>query len=125
MGRCYWKLRPGLIRLQPWSPNFNPFAQRPTTAQVWCRFYNLGLEYWHPQILINLAKVIGSPLKIDMAMLDGNFGHYASILIDVDLSKHLHESILLEKDGYSFFIDWNMKLFQILFSLPFGQSRDC
>ena len=100
-----WHLKPGLLRLQPWSPDFNPYAQRPTTAQVWCRFFNLGWEYWHPQILTSIAKGIGSPLKIDKATLEGDFGHYARILIDVVLSKNLQESIILERDGHSFFVN--------------------
>ena len=67
--------------------DFYHYAQRPTTAQVWCRFFNLGWEYWHPQILMSITKGIGSLLKIDRATLDGDFVHFARILIDVDLSK--------------------------------------
>ena len=45
------------------------------------------------------------PLKIDQATLDGEFGHYARILIDVDLLKVLPINLLIERNGHSFFVD--------------------
>ena len=92
--------------------DFYHYAQRPTTAQVWCRFFNLGWEYWHPQILMSITKGIGSLLKIDRATLDGDFVHFARILIDVDLSKNLQESIILERDGNNFLLTSNTKICQ-------------
>ena len=48
---------------------------------------------------------MGSPLKIDKATLDGDFSHFARIIIDVDLSKNLQDSIILERDDHSFLVD--------------------
>ena len=97
-------MKPGLIRLQQWSPDFNPHNQRPTNAQVWIRIHDLSWEYWHPKILTNLASAIGHPLKIDNATLNGDYGHYARVLVDVDLSKNLLESVMMERDGFCFFV---------------------
>ena len=55
-------------------------------------------------ILFNIAKGIGAPLKIDNATLEGNFGHFARLLVDVDLSKDLPESLMIEREGHKFFI---------------------
>ena len=57
------------------------------------RFYDLPWAYWHPQILSDLARAIGIPLKIDRATLNGDFGNLAWILIDVDLQNQLLKSI--------------------------------
>ncbi|KAK3218757.1 hypothetical protein Dsin_012727 [Dipteronia sinensis] len=43
-----------------------------------------------------MTRGIGVPLKFDKATLEGDYGHFARILIKVDLSKPLHESIMIE-----------------------------
>ncbi|KAF3455807.1 hypothetical protein FNV43_RR00449 [Rhamnella rubrinervis] len=43
----------------------------------------------HHQILFDLARSIEVPLRIDNATLSSNFGHFARVLIDVDLAGHL------------------------------------
>ena len=53
---------------------------------------------------MNVARGVGVPLKIDKATLDGNFGTFARILIDVDLSKELLEYLMIERLGHKFFI---------------------
>ncbi|KAK0582022.1 hypothetical protein LWI29_020550 [Acer saccharum] len=89
-------LKPGILRLQPWTQNFNPNTQRTTNAQIWVRFYDLPWEFWHPQILSDMARGVGIPLKFDRATLEGDYGHFARMLIDVDLSKPLPDSIMIE-----------------------------
>ncbi|KAK3212740.1 hypothetical protein Dsin_017446 [Dipteronia sinensis] len=70
-------LKPGVIRLQPWVPDFNPFLQKSTNAQV-----------------------LRVPLRLDKATIDGDFGHYARVLVDVDMSVLLPSSVLLERDEF-------------------------
>ncbi|KAK2662295.1 hypothetical protein Ddye_000869 [Dipteronia dyeriana] len=91
-------LKPGVLCLQPWVLDFNPSLQKSTNAQVWVRFYDLSWEYWHPNIIFYLAKGIGVPLRLDKATIDGDFRHYARVLVDVDMSTLLPSSVLLEKD---------------------------
>ena len=38
-------LKPGVLRLQPWIPNFNLALHKSSNAQVWVRFYDLSWEY--------------------------------------------------------------------------------
>ena len=93
-------LKPGILRLQPWVPDFNPSLQKSTNAQVWVRFFDLSWEYWHPKIISDLARGIGVPLRLDKATSDGDFGHYARVLVDVDVSSVLPTSVLLERDEF-------------------------
>ncbi|KAK3192977.1 hypothetical protein Dsin_024287 [Dipteronia sinensis] len=85
-------LKHGILRLQPWTQNFNPNTQCTTNAQIWVRFYDLPWEFWHPQIFSDMARGIRIPLKFDRATLEGDYGHFARMLIDVDLSKPLPDS---------------------------------
>ena len=47
---------------------------------------------------MNIARGVEAPLKIDKAILEGNFGKYARILIDVDLSKDIPDSLMIERE---------------------------
>ena len=40
------------------------------------------------------------PLRLDKATSDGDFGHYARVLVDVDVSSVLPTSVLLERDEF-------------------------
>ncbi|PON33062.1 Zinc knuckle CX2CX4HX4C, partial [Trema orientale] len=81
---------------QPWFPNFNPATQNTTNSQIWVRFYELPWVYWDRQILSDLARGVGVPIRFDEMTLKGDFGHFARILIDIDLSQPLSDSIMVE-----------------------------
>ena len=51
---------------------------------------------------MKIASGIGTPLAIDEATQSRLFGHYARILVDVDLSDTIFESVLVEREGYEF-----------------------
>ncbi|PON43618.1 hypothetical protein PanWU01x14_272350, partial [Parasponia andersonii] len=84
------------VLVKPWVPGFIPSEQKTTNVQVWVRFYELPWEFWHLQILFDLARAVGVPLKIDQATLNGDFGHFARVLVDIDLKNPLLDSIQVE-----------------------------
>lgn len=104
-GRGSITLKPGILCLQRWSPDFDPATQKSSHTQLWVRFLKLPWEYWHTSILTSIAKSLRVPLKLDNATTLGEFGHYARILIDIDLSSPLPEQLLIERVGRSFFIN--------------------
>lgn len=92
-------LKPGTLRLQAWTPDFNPWRQKTSNVQLWVRIYELSWEYWHKKILTDIASTLGVPLKFDASTINGDFGHYARVLVDVDISKPPPDSMLIERDG--------------------------
>lgn len=94
-----WNLRPGLLRLFQWSQDFNPSQQKQTHVQCWVRIYELPQEYWRPKLLFEIAGGLGTPISLDDTTKNRVFGHYAQILVDVDLSGKLHDKILVEGNG--------------------------
>jgi hypothetical protein len=44
-------------------------------------------------------------LALDEATTKHTFGHFARILIDVDLNSNLHERILVERNDFDFYVD--------------------
>ncbi|PON38969.1 Zinc knuckle CX2CX4HX4C, partial [Trema orientale] len=97
-------LKPRVLRLQPWFPNFNPSTQGSTNAQVWVRFHELPWVYWDRQILSDLARGVGVPIRFDEMTLKGEFGHFARILIDIDLSQPISDSLMVEVGNDCLFI---------------------
>ncbi|KAK2357831.1 hypothetical protein QL285_095068 [Trifolium repens] len=95
-------LKPGVLRLSKWTNDFNPYTQRQTHTQIWIRLMELPQEYWRQCTLFEIASAIGTPLSLDEATKARAFGHYARILVDMDLSRHVFDEIVVEREGYSF-----------------------
>jgi hypothetical protein len=62
----------------------------------------LPQEYWRHRTLFEIARAIGTPLSLDEATKNRMFGHYARILVDIDLSRRIFDEIVVERDGYVF-----------------------
>lgn len=62
------------------------------------------MEYWHPTIIMGIARAIGTPIKIDNNSLTGQFGHFARVLVEVDLISPLQEQVMLEQPGHCGFV---------------------
>jgi len=95
-------LEPGILKFFCLSKDFDPLNQTQTHAQLWICLMHLLQEYWRKTTLLEIASGIGTPLAIDEATQSRVFGHYAHILVDVDLSDTLFESVLVEREGYEF-----------------------
>jgi len=52
--------------------------------------------------LFEIASGIGTPLVLDDATKSRSFGIYARILIDVDMSGKLFNSVIVEREGFAF-----------------------
>jgi hypothetical protein len=104
-----WNLAPGMLKLFAWYPDFNPSVQQQSSAQVWIRIHGLSQEYWRPKILFAIASSVGTPICLDSfsnkPMLERSFGHYARVLVDVNLSQELRFGVLVERKGFAFFVD--------------------
>lgn len=81
-----WNLEPGILRLSSWSPDFNPSLVKQTNTQCWIRIIGLPQEYWRSKIIYAIARGIGVPSSLDDATSNRTFGHYARILVDIDLN---------------------------------------
>lgn len=83
------KLHNSMMRLIKWTPSFSPLAYKNTFAQVWVRFWDLGFAFWDNQTLFEIAKGVGTPLKLDPRTQQRTVGLYARVLVDVDFSQPL------------------------------------
>lgn len=99
-----WSLSPGVLRLSKWSLDFSPNNQKQTHVQTWIRIVDLPMEHWRPNILFEIAGGIGTPLSLDESTKNKVFGHYARILVDVDLCSNLPNEIMVERNDYAFYV---------------------
>ncbi|XP_062020937.1 uncharacterized protein LOC133737388 [Rosa rugosa] len=86
-------LNPGIMRLIKWTPDFSPSSYKNTFVQIWVRFWDLGFAYWDQQTLFEIARGIGTPIKLDPRTANRSIGLYARVLVDVDLSMPLRDKI--------------------------------
>nr|KYP55068.1 hypothetical protein KK1_001273 [Cajanus cajan] len=94
----------GLLRLSLWQPDFNPRTHKNTFAQVWLRMLELPQEYWSPRIILAIASAVGTPISLDKATSDRKYGHFARVLIEIDLANKIPTQLLVEREGYAFFV---------------------
>lgn len=53
---------------------------------------------------MGIARAVGTPIKIDGNSLNGMFGHFARVLVEIDLSVPLQEQVMLEQIGHCAFV---------------------
>ncbi|KAF5192562.1 hypothetical protein FRX31_017848 [Thalictrum thalictroides] len=98
-----WRFDGQVLRLQKWTPDFNPELQRQSNALVWVKFPNLKQQYWEYESLMTIGRTLGAPMGVDRHTLDRHYGYFASVLIDMDLSKSIPDKVLVEvEDGEEF-----------------------
>lgn len=56
-------------------------------------------------MLCEISSAIGNPLIIDNTTQNHVFGHYAEILVDMDLSWHIFLEIMVEREGFAFSVE--------------------
>ncbi|XP_019438957.1 PREDICTED: uncharacterized protein LOC109344659 [Lupinus angustifolius] len=98
-----WNLHPGFLRLYLWTLNFNPALQKFSHVQCWVKIVGLPQEDWSPRIIFSIVGGIGTPISLDDATNNRTFGHFARVLMDIDLKSDLPNQILVEREGYAFF----------------------
>ncbi|KAL8472351.1 hypothetical protein ACS0TY_029536 [Phlomoides rotata] len=102
--RPSWKLNPGLLRLQRWVPDFNPFKVNKSVVQAWIRISELPLEYWNKHIITALASAVGTVIKIDERTLNRTMGRFARVLVELDLKQERDETLMFEQAGHCSFV---------------------
>ncbi|XP_026443171.1 uncharacterized protein LOC113343064 [Papaver somniferum] len=97
-----WIVNDQPLRLIEWYPGFDADKQCTSHSTVWVKFPSLPVEMWVEKTLLALGKSLGTPIVVDKRTLNHEYGHYASVLIDIDFAKHDTDSVYVEVDGRHF-----------------------
>jgi len=65
---------------------------------------NFPVNIGGPKFGICIAETFGVRLSLDEATMNKTFGHFARVLINVDLGSHLPNKILVRND-FDFYVD--------------------
>lgn len=82
-----WMVFDRYLTVQTWSPEFMSPAAKIDKTMVLIRFPGLIVFYYDESILLALAAVVGTPIKVDQNTLDVKRGRFAWICVEVDLNK--------------------------------------
>ncbi|CAN0876075.1 hypothetical protein LINGRAHAP2_LOCUS11094 [Linum grandiflorum] len=63
------------------------------TLITWVRFSGLPLEFYKDDALFSMARLIGTPIRIDCQTADAVRGRFARVCVQVDLSKPLEPTV--------------------------------
>ncbi|XP_019431188.1 PREDICTED: uncharacterized protein LOC109338411 [Lupinus angustifolius] len=55
--------------------------------------------------LDDMRRGIGTPISLDEATNRRTFGHFAKVLVDINLKASLPDQILVEREGFAFFVN--------------------
>ncbi|KAF5193757.1 Ribonuclease h domain [Thalictrum thalictroides] len=63
------------------------------------------MECWDEEALLSIGRGVGYPMKVDDTSINKQYGYYANILVDVDLTKPIPDQILVSTEDYEFWQD--------------------
>lgn len=85
--------------------NFNPYeSQIVSHARVWIKLDGLSSEYWHPKILMHIARGAEIPLKIDPNTLARRYGYYAEPLATTLVSANTTSTLAFIRTALSWLL---------------------
>ncbi|KAL8463829.1 hypothetical protein ACS0TY_033685 [Phlomoides rotata] len=95
-----WQIKSGLLHLQHWVQDFNPYKVSSSVVYVWIRISELPLEYWNPHIITALASAVGSVIKLDEHTASHSMGHFARVLVELDLKHDREEYVMFKRASH-------------------------
>lgn len=95
-----WKAFGSYLMVQAWSAEFDPLKDDIVTTPVWIHLLNIPVNFYHPEIIMGIAKGLGDPLRVDLFTLRFERARYARVCIAVNLSKPLKGSVMVNGERY-------------------------
>ncbi|XP_026400386.1 uncharacterized protein LOC113296293 [Papaver somniferum] len=97
-----WVVAQQKLNLMEWFPSFDADKQRSSRSTAWVKFPGLPMEFWIEKTLLAMGKTLGSPIVFDKRTLAHEYGHFASVLIDIDFAELKSDDINVTVGGREF-----------------------
>ncbi|EOA38826.1 hypothetical protein CARUB_v10011149mg [Capsella rubella] len=95
-----WKAFGSYLMVQAWSPEFDPLRDDIFTTAVWVRLLNLPVNFYHKAILMEIARGLGKPIKVDARALSFVKARFVRVCVEVNLVKPLKGTVLINGERY-------------------------
>ncbi|KAH9327972.1 hypothetical protein KI387_000080, partial [Taxus chinensis] len=102
LGGLWWLGNMSLF-LKKWYPGFDHNIENINTIPIWCRLPRLPLQFWDDEILLNIAKSLGTPIRLDGPTRNRSKLAFACFCISSEMEQELPEHIIL-KSKYGMWI---------------------
>ncbi|XP_057418764.1 uncharacterized protein LOC130712971 [Lotus japonicus] len=80
-----WMIFDHYLVVALWSKEFISPAAKITKTMAWIRVPGLNVTFYDESFLMSLAKLIGTPVRVDMTTLNAERGRFARICVELDL----------------------------------------
>ncbi|CAN1139690.1 hypothetical protein LINPERHAP2_LOCUS11424 [Linum perenne] len=90
-----WKIYDYYISVARWSPSFND-EEPVKSILTWVRLPKLPIQYFNHVAVTRIGNAIGKTIRLDLATEEGARAKFASVCVEVDLSKPLLGKYLIE-----------------------------
>lgn len=90
------------MKVTKWTPSFDPCVDTPIIP-VWVALEGLPIHLHDYRTLYEIAKLIGTPLKMDSATLSFHRPSVARFCVEVDVTIDLPTKIFIDCGEHSFF----------------------
>ncbi|CAN1135057.1 hypothetical protein LINPERHAP2_LOCUS8635 [Linum perenne] len=90
-----WKIYDYYIAVSQWSPSFNE-DEPIKSILTWVRLPKLPIQYFNSMAVHRIGNFIGKAVRLDLAMLEGSRCRYARVCVELDLTKPLLGTYMIE-----------------------------
>lgn len=88
------------LTLTKWLPSYSPQKDSPLVP-CWVTFKNLPVMFFQTEALFEVAKLIGKPMRMDLATAHKTVLSKARVCIEIDASSTLPLTVVVEAVGVS------------------------
>ncbi|XP_057746383.1 uncharacterized protein LOC130965636 [Arachis stenosperma] len=99
-----WMIAGNYVAVKPWCSSFRPCEDTFGSTLVWIRITCLNIWYYSEKAILNIARSLGKPIKVDLATKSAERGKYARVCIQIDLGQPVKRKIMV--DGFEYNIEY-------------------
>ncbi|XP_026459744.1 uncharacterized protein LOC113360450 [Papaver somniferum] len=104
-----WSFYQLKLNLMEWFPGFDADKHKNSHATVWVKFPSFPMEFWIEKTLLALGKTLGTPIVVDQRTLAHEYGHFASVLIDINFAELNTDVIHVTVGGLDFWKNFEIQ----------------
>lgn len=84
------------LTVSKWKPYFNPAQAQVSKTLVWIRLTGIPVEFFDPELLMDIGNMVGRATKVDEHTLKAIRGKYARVCVELDLETTLTAQVKLK-----------------------------
>ncbi|OMO97270.1 hypothetical protein CCACVL1_04612 [Corchorus capsularis] len=84
-----WKIMDHYLVVQRWKPNFRSSTALIGKMAIWIHLPELPIKYFNMEMLMNVGRQLGKPIRLDTNTSKVVRGKFARICVEIDLFKPL------------------------------------